>query len=204
MTEKLVSAKEFWNASCAPVVNQLDQGRYRLAGIQNRHDWCRREIIDRWGEPVKLELFDQQSPDTAGPKTTLAMGCRIDEGIPKIGIFVPELQKSFLQMQAKNPENLPRMFEAHMVIGLIHELDHLALGVAGKILSMEEVINGETIVHADTCEYTIRLFAEIYGYPLPNHTKVMYSQWVECYRNRESNHWRNFIAALYRNVKRRQ
>lgn len=84
-----------------------------------------------------------------------------------------------------------------LLIGLMHELDHMALGVIDVPRDVKDILDGEGIVWAKTCEDTISVLIEEYHQELHNHDKIFYSEWVKSGRNVNSQSWKDFICGSY-------
>ena len=181
---------------------QITRGRYRLVEIQARYNQLCEKIAQRYPHGLKITLSDVASEDSVGKNMTLPFGCRCINGVPEVALFVPAIRMVFEDFHKSSPRNFRQVFESCVIIGFLHELDHLALRIIGDEADLAKVINGERIVWAETCEQAVRLFLDIYIEPLCWSDMLYYSAWVRCRRNVESKQWKDFIASLYGSLRR--
>ena len=194
---------KFWAENCLPIFSAITAGSYWLTTIQIRYEWARKEIAKRHKNPLKIIVSDAKTQDFVGENIFLPFGSNLDGDTPKIAIFVPDVLEEFLNIQKRHGKKFRQVFEACIVVGFMHEFDHFALGLAPSNMPLpDEMARIESIVWADTCEYTIRFFCEVYGYELCYSDRLFYGKWLECGRNRESILWKSFIASYYTKIQR--
>ncbi len=192
---------KFWQQECIRIFDAITSHKYWLAMIQFRYDWAMKEIAKRYGIGPKFTLSDLESKDSGGEGMTLPAACRIDDGIPTLVFFVPCLKGIFLEAQRRFPHNFRKAFESTAVIGFLHELDHLALGLVDpEQVSLDKIVAYESIAWGETCERTVRLFCEVYRYPISHSDSLYYGKWIECGRNSDSQRWKDFILSLYKKI----
>jgi hypothetical protein len=192
---------EFWEAYMAQIITSVVQGTYRLSLINDRFQNNNRLISARYKRILNVTMSILACQDQFGGEGSLPQGCRIVDGEPQVVLFVPTLIEVMAHLKRKHPGSYREVFETALVVGTIHETDHLAMGLAeeGDALS---TLNDEQRVWAETCEHTIRPLVEIYHEPICASDMMYYQAWVKAGRNVESSEWRTFIRKLYRRVKK--
>jgi hypothetical protein len=193
--------KEFWDREVAPIMRSLATNSYGLPEIQARHFELLQTIADRYHHELSVSILDKRCANRVDSKYCLPFGCRALEGIPEVAIFVPVVKEIFLEIRKKSPAGFRRKFETTLVIGFLHELDHLALGLTCNDPSFDAMLEVERVVWSWTCERTINVFAETYKRELCHSDRLYYDNWLRCGRNADSPCWRSFIANLYGSIR---
>ena len=104
--------------------------------------------------------------------------------------------------KAMNPEKHKERYEDSIVVGYLHELDHLAGGFIGTIdENLQTTIDHECLTWAETCEHTIKFFVET-GREVNQSDLSFYNTWKKCGRNPYSKRWRDFMSNMYGGLKR--
>ena len=198
---KLGQVKEFWDKEAMPVIKRLLNGQYRLPEIQARFQWAVGEILGKYGVPLNIDMSFIAPTDRGGKNLILPVGCHFRGGRPEVGFFAPVFRTIFRDLRSSKPADFRKLFERDVVIGFMHELDHLVQGIIDNP-NRAQVVDFECLAQAATCEHTIRVFTEVYHEELCKDDMLFYSTWVKCGRNAESKDWRDFIAKMYGSLTR--
>lgn len=124
---------------------------------------------------------------------------KLTDGEIHLAVFLPEIEKFAKEIRAEKhvfgkTDSIVRLA---LVVGILHELDHAALGVVGDVKNVEDILGGEGIVWAKTCKDTISVLIEEYYQELCNHDKTSYLSWVKSGRNADNQLWKDFICGWY-------
>lgn len=197
MSEMQPWAREFYEARIKPTLYQLLQKEYRLDDIQTLFDNRMQVIANSY--PKMLWVGVCQTDNVSNGRGKMKQGsfitfqCIVENGQPQIRISLPSLKAVFDSFNG-NP-NQDQIFEMELVIGLIHELDHLALGRAERIDGLEERIANEALVWSITC-ITIGLLVKL-GQVVDGEHVAMQTAWEKGGRNLQSTCWQDYIRGLY-------
>lgn len=196
---------QFFEKEVAPHIMPLFNGNYPHLEIQKNYNDDLLEFQKIYRErTLNVSLCDKPPKDSAGENALLPFGCSLEGGKPILTLFVSEIEKIFRRLRNFRPTSFKPLFETVLVIGIMHEIDHLILQKMGNQRdNVSLVIGDECAVWARTCERCMRPLVEVYGKELPDSDGQVYSAWVASGRNAESARWRDFIASLYGNFKRR-
>lgn len=127
--------------------------------------------------------------------------CVIDRGEVKLAAFLPDMEQMERKIRGENHifGEINSIIMLSLVVGFIHEIDHIALQVVGGgfALNVENIMDGERIVWAKTCKDTISVLIEEYRQELCDRDKIAHSKWIESERNVDSRVWERFIYGKY-------
>jgi len=193
---------QFWNMEMNDILVPLVNGQYALSEVQQRYNLLNDQIVARYGQKIRVNISDVFPRDIPGENKIIAFGASMKDGEPQIAIFVPGLLLLFEQMLFTGRPDFRNLFGTFVVISFMHELDHLQIGFSGNEDSLEGTINTEKLAWAQTCQQTIRLFAEVYHQEISSLDARYYSAWVECGRNADSQAWKGFITEMYGSLQR--
>ena len=163
------------------IVNLIIQERYRL-------------INERYNNP----RFALEGNENYGPKDAL-MGARVEPGVVAIGFMVPALMDSFHGIGADRNPAQRSVFENGLVMGYIHELDHLAYDLIESPRTLEERVTSESITWAKTVQ-SMELLVSKGAFQLHPSDQKYYSVWLESKRRKDSSMWVSFIREMYRHT----
>lgn len=180
-----------------PILAQLAAGQYRLALVQARYTCLCSKIEQVHGRKAEITVLCRWADTAPGKGLRVPTSARMFNGVPEVALFSPILEKTLHDHWQFYKKRYRQIFETDIVIGTIHELDHLALKVIDDNPSAARVIEGECAVWADTCEHAIRLFMETYKERVYKSAKGYYDAWLSCGKQIQSQQWRNFIASKY-------
>jgi len=176
---------------------QLFLGRYPIPEIQDRYDQAVQLIEKRYGSGLAVNMvttYDKASTDV------LCGNC-FKDGHPTAEIMIPKLLDICKGERQRNPNGWQDRMRLVLVVGLMHELDHLASGPilkeGEKPLPLDQLVDEETRVWALTCENTLRPLIEKYKAQLTEDEYIIYNQWLKSRRDESSPTWRNFIHWAY-------
>ena len=148
--------KKFFEQELAPSILRLIGLSYPLVKIQERYNALMAEISTRYKQATLPISLSDKAPTDAHPNGFLLMGCSCENGRPSMTLFVRELRHLFFEMKIFKDANFRQVFETNVIIGYLHELDHLALGAIGNPQDPSENARTECLVWAYTCELTMR------------------------------------------------
>lgn len=189
--------QKFWETKVLPVIISLDEESCPFPKVREAFRENARLIQERYHCDPEIYWFDEFFSKVINGKIS-PMACWIDENQPIIEVSIPANMLSFEdKRKTAGFKNFQEVFDVDLLIGFMHELDHIALGLVGESESLLDMINGESIVWARTCENTIRLFVEEHHAKLTRFCHQRYDAWVMHGRNSENLEWRYFIATLH-------
>jgi hypothetical protein len=187
--------RQFCENEVFPLLQSLMSGTYRLPEVQTRYISNCTEIAQRYKCSALNHGISDMKP-LVGTATTVAMfGYGFTESsLPQVTIFLHSLYGTFEEERALDPVGFRQPFGTRVVIGYMHELDHLAKGFAGKRHDpIETHLRNETFAQAETCEYTIRPIFEIHKLRVTQDILTRYSHWLRAERNVHSPYWTSYI-----------
>ncbi len=169
-------------------------GKYLIPEINARYQERSQKITARYGKLFRVSFCTSYSKASH----RVLRGCWIDGTQPVIQIFIPANMDLYQEMRGKNESDWEKKFEYTLIIGFLHELDHLAEGVPGNGKQTDEEKDlCEEIAWAATCEFTIRPLVERYHLSLEQSNDAYYQAWVEANRDRNNEKWKQFIQQTY-------
>ncbi len=146
---------------------------------------------------IWINLFGHLHDD--GNKTTL-FACGLVNNNPQVAVFLSILDRAFfhiIKYKHGNTQLGAEIFQNTVLVGVMHEIDHIALGLIGKKEDpIQTLIDIECAVWAKTCKDTLSPLIEQYGKEFPYY-KSIYDEWVLCGRSAESQRWKDSIAKTY-------
>ena len=192
---------KFWETEVAPILMPLFNGSLlHLPEIQKQYNEDMATFQKMYGCKLDISLGDKPPKDNAGENGALPFGCSLEDGHPRIIIFMPELQRVLEMLKFSRPYDFRIAFETECLIGIMHEIDHLILGKIGYIKDLRETIDVERVVWARTCENTMARL--VTRRDLTDSDKDFYVAWCKSGRDAESQQWKDFIASMYGSIKR--
>ncbi len=136
--------------------------------------------------------FSQQSANLS-PTVVAPFSCTSTNNIPGVGLFIPDLERLFYECD----QNMT-LFESSLIVGFIHELDHLALGMLilpGEQTSAARILENEVYAWDRTCANIIRVMLE-QGMLMLNVNETRYKTW-ERYGKCVNPMWWHYISQEY-------
>jgi hypothetical protein len=189
------AARKFFSEEIEAKLMALIGGSYWLPKIQLYWNQRCAEILTRHKVPLNVNMSVVPAESDAC-FNVIPLGCGMVDGVPQATLFLPTIINSFLRLKIERSFNYRDVFETSWVSGLLHEMEHLALGAFTKNVSIRQMIDVETRVWALTCENVLKLFLE-YERPLCSSDRCYYSGWIKCGRKADNPRWRRFIAEIY-------
>jgi hypothetical protein len=186
-----------------PLIMQVVRGELPLEGLNARSREQTKEIRARYGRGVNLYYF-QELPQSSSVLASV-MQSRVDNGVPKVFVFMPNIVANFEINGSTNFETRMQEHRADIVLGFMHELDHLCLGdvpgwnASTNATDAEALLECEKRAWALTCDKTIRVFVE-HGYPVIKTRRTFYDAWIESGCDAKSPIWDKAIRRLYKPV----
>lgn len=160
----------FWDAHLNRIVmEEVVRARYPVSEINNRYLELVRQSTERYGKVFAIEastVFNDLSRDVLA-------GCDARGGNPVLRIFVPAQLRLY-----RSGEVTPQTFEVAVVVGLLHELEHLASGCDIEE-SKEALIASEVTAWDRTCRYAISALVRA-GRNLDPGSVTMFRGWLAC------------------------
>jgi hypothetical protein len=135
--------------------------------------------------------------DYAVANNRAVLGTYVKDGKPYVDLLIPAIMDAHTFLLADYPHQAKEFFEYTIVIGFIHELDHLATGLVGSKEDLVKLIDHETKVWALTCEYGIRPMVEVHGVTIGSSDAEYYEDWLKSGRDAESSFWKMSIRRVY-------
>lgn len=185
--------RQFFEWQVVPIIKNLFSESYKIPDIGKKLSENWEKIAERYGCNVSIEASDSFPSDDPGEGKMLMFGCALKDGKPKMVMFVRNLIMIWSTIGGNSS-----VWESFVVVGVMHELDHLALGVVELTPTRDipKIIEGESIVWARTCQNTMRLLVEN-NWPLCGSDQDLYNAWISCNRKEKSSQWISFIKKRY-------
>lgn len=186
----------FFSENMEQVFKKLfdESSEYPTTLIQSRYRVLSARVEAKYG--VRSQFWVTTEYAEASPAITNAKAS--NNGTPVVATFVPAHMDLYEDMESRGVTPLRETFENNLVIGLIHELEHMAydpINTSGSP-SSEELNRREIRTWAYTCEYTIQLFVDA-ELPISRSKMAFYDRWVAYGRRLTSVEWTNFITEAY-------
>lgn len=186
--------KSFYAVHMQSVLEEgLFKGRLSILEINTRYALLKGLIQKRYGKPLKINLclgYDSASRN-------ILQSSLVQEGVPVLNIVVPAEMDTYTYYKDRGIQNLEASFQSLLIIGIMHELDHLAYGLSGsRGMSADELDHMEVVAWSYTCDETIRIFVEK-GLPVDPSDLSYYQVWVRGGQNMMSREWVEFIQKHY-------
>lgn len=125
----------------------------------------------------------------------LYQDARINADPPHIRISIVAYMNRYRRLQDMKVPNADEVLEGALAIGLMHELDHLALDLTNGFPqnpTKADMIQAEIDAWAETAEHAIRVFAEA-GRTLDPSDDGVYQGWMKSGRSAFSSDWIDFV-----------
>lgn len=164
--------------------------------ILARYDKLTQLIQARYGK-----MFDIRMDKNFNPVSPLvAESAGVEKGSPYVGLILPAFMNIHRELIAENGDELgKKLFRQSIIVGFMHELDHLAFGFVtpeGSPKDHAKSLENETRAWAETCENTISELVRLKLQLGPNEV-TYYSAWVASDRSVSSPSWIAFIRNAY-------
>jgi hypothetical protein len=176
-------------------------GKHPVPELNARYIKLMEMVKKRYGMYPTFTLspsYDKTSRERAGTSGII-------NRVPTVGFIVPALWDYYVELQGIWGSKLGEaMFSNALIIGLLHELEHLGYGlIDDSRKAFDPNLDAvEAATWAHTCEETIRIFVEK-GLPLANNERASYQVWVESGRNAASSKWQKAIKDRYESARKR-
>lgn len=194
--------RDFWTREIEPTMKCLFDGKCQFPEIQQRYFFLKKVISATYANPLHISLHDEEPPDKTSEALCLPFGCRMNNCRPEVGIFVPIVRTIWRDARKVKYDGFRSRVQADLLIGFIHELDHIALDMMPNSPTLGQMIDCERVVWGSTCEYAIKPLVEIHRVEMCQSDLLYYSAWVQSGRNVNSESWKNFITGLYKTIRR--
>ncbi|MBX4197955.1 hypothetical protein KW782_01325 [Candidatus Parcubacteria bacterium] len=192
-------ATAFWENEIQPHVSQLMTGKYSLRPVQERYTLNANRIVQRYSQSYLVQPYNT-AIQLAGKQVEYnPIACKIENGKPLVAVFIQAFMAGMNKLRSltQDPHLINATFEAVVVIGMMHEMEHLANGWIGADLDYEKMIEFERLAHGETCEHTLEHFATTRKPVLESQVKL-YQKWVACGRSADHPEWIAEIRRMYR------
>lgn len=174
------------------VEDQFDRGGHPLREVNERVNTLRGRVAQKFGKVLHLQFMHVY----AEPGPRVYEMSLIQDNLPFLYVVVPAHRNRYLHYASMQTADATARFENALTVGIVHELDHLALDATNPLpvtySEKEKFIWGEIMAWAETCEHTIRVFVEK-GMPVSEDERYIYDAWVRAGRSVESPEWMKFI-----------
>lgn len=124
---------------------------------------------------------------------------RINADPPQIRVSVLAYMNRYHRLEQQGAKDINAAFEDALIVGLIHELDHMVLDAVNgfpKDPTKADMIRAEIEAWAETSEHAIRPFAERH-LPLDVSDEGVYKMWVDAGRSVTSVAWIDAVQAWH-------
>lgn len=189
--------RQFWKDHMDHFVNKLIEHTYAIPEINERFEKLVKEVNRRYGR-LTIARITTYFPES---HSILGGAGLSKDGSAELSLIMPAIMDAYYRMQASGHTHLEKLFEHMVIIGIMHELDHIAhekiLGTRSNPPPLSVLLDKETKAWALTCEYTIRPLVERHGVPLTPSDFNYYNTWLRADRNVESSVWKEFIRNTY-------
>lgn len=191
----------FWDQHFQKLMqDQIVGGKYGIAEINQRIAELTVLIKERYHSSISVNMMERYLTPVSVGNYALCSSQVSKNGVPEIYISVPALMAATAQVRFSGGPDWPKQMELALIIGYIHELDHLALGFKyadKESTTADELVEEEIVAWAQTCEKTIRVLVENYHFKLSVNDDFYYQQWLLAGRNQQSPAWQQFFWRSY-------
>lgn len=158
--------------------------------IDQRYKEHLHSIAKRYNQNLKVELSC-----TYLKNKNIPCACRVANGTPYAIIIVP----AFMNLHKKliNESGAEEVMRTTLLIGVMHELEHLAHDSMAQNANIEEFIADEKRAWALTCQHTIAPLVEKYRKALYKSDFYYYDSWLKANRDPDSMAWNTSISRIY-------
>ena len=190
----------FWNSEIQHILTELHEGKHRFARVQELFGEDCQAIYERYGGAFYYR------PIVNFPYPEALMACSMQPRrerfllffhrivkVPTVVFPVKNLMGFFTTLYRMNHPGFRHVFECGFLATLLHELDHLALGLVGAS-SFEEIVEVESVVWARTCSRALPAFAFYDLLPADQQTLDV---WHQCGCDAQNPDWSAHIAERY-------
>ncbi len=192
-----VEIHNFWEKNFQTLmVDKLLAGKYAISEINERISLLTESILKRYQKKICVDLSERYLTAVDQGRYAVCASQVTKDGVPEVIISVPALMSVVAEIKITNPKDWQKRIEITLIIGYIHELDHLAFVKNlpdKKSVSVKGLIGEEIDVWPQTCEKTIRVLAEKYNCPVSESDLAYFKQWIACGQNKESPLWNEFF-----------
>lgn len=157
------------------------------------------ELLDRvqqrYGKMLQVDFQVVHRPESPAIREASA----VIDGAPVILMVIPARMDQYYWWRGQGVAGHEEMFKTSIVIGIIHELQHLAYGVeyGDSVPTSNDALDREEVsTWALTCERAIRVFIEN-GYATTPEDRLYYEAWVAGGRTELSQSWNTFVRQAY-------
>lgn len=158
-----------------------------------------RELLDkvqkRYSKLPHVEFVPTHRPESP----TIREASAVFDGVPIMLMVIPARMDQYYWWRGQGTAGHEEMFKTSIVIGIIHELQHLAYGMeyGDNVPSSNDALDREEVsIWALTCEKALRVFIEN-GYATTPEDRLYYDAWVAGGRTELSQSWNTFVRQTY-------
>jgi hypothetical protein len=187
-----------WSNHFQQVFDQeLSLNKYPIPEIQSRYNMALQLINQRYGPTLAISMVTTY----CGASRDVLCGNCFTNGHPTVEIMIPKLLDICKAEQSKDFHGWQDRMRFVLVVGIMHELDHLAFGTmekeGDKPAPLDQLVDEEANVWALTCENTLTPLIEKYKVQLTGDEYIYYTEWLKARRDKNSQSWRDFIRWAY-------
>ncbi|MES2215918.1 MAG: hypothetical protein V4481_01320 [Patescibacteria group bacterium] len=182
----------FWDTHMKTLVaDQWSKAKLPYPELNSRYTQLATQVYQRYGKPFDVELVT--SYHWASKRVGAAAGINTN-GAADVSFFISAFLDSYKEIQTSTVPEWPRMWESHVLIIAMHEMEHAAYPSKDtKAIDAEE----ESRAWTETMRYTVVPLVETYKMPLAPTELKFYLAWKASQGNAESPIWKQSIMSSY-------
>ena len=188
----LEELQAFWARELQTLIaEQLVKGSLPYPEINERFDILNKEIVRRTGKPLAINMTTEYH--WAGKRIEASAGFVESNGTQTVELYMPAIVDSFEALQSSQKPKWRDAFTSHMIIIVMHEMEHTATTNHPKHFDIRE----ESRAWADTCRYTVIPLVEMHYFPLFATDGSIYRAWKLADESTYNVHWLQAMQMLY-------
>ncbi len=193
--------KRFWNDQCKVVEEFVLHGQFRVPELSERYHTLHALVVERYHSSFRANWVMDYDPASVDTIT----GCSVKDGAPQIEVMLAKAADLSIEYRARGDRQWKERLENSLVVGILHELDHLTCEGAtppAQQPPFDVRVEAERRAWAQTCEHTLRVLIERYNAPLGTSEELYYLKWVNAGRNLDSPQWIEAMREAYGSLRR--
>jgi hypothetical protein len=183
--------KQFWATNGETLVKDLVVGKYQIPELSERYMELARAVDQRWGGYGVNFCSVYLAESREAPAF-----CKLDVKPPKLVLVIPKLMDIAQELEREGG-NWRSRFELTIVVGMIHEMEHIATDDYDPTDPLELLVFNEKRAWDRTCRFTLAPLVEKYHLPLPAGFGAYYQEWLKANRDESNPNWDHFIRSHY-------
>jgi hypothetical protein len=192
---------DFWDAELNEWINSYVGGSNLVyPEINKRFEFINQSVVTIQKKPVAISLVEGYH--LLNPKVLASAGLNASARVANIELYIPALLNQFNDFKKTGRPNWHNEYRTHVLIVMMHELEHLAQVWHVSVQPTHIDIAEESRAWAETCRHTMVPLVENYKVTICDTEATFYKAWKVSGGNTNHVAWTDALNKIYGGVAR--